>query len=103
MTNRACLYQFASLDGALYLKQLAVHDAVDAAWVSAMRLAHGGQLVQRGDAGLVAEKVFATLHRANTQRRALAGDGRAQHQLDRFVVEDGFPQTRPFLRRDSVW
>ena len=56
--------------------------------VSAWTLTHLGQLRERGDARLVGHVVLAVLHHANAERRALVGHDRAQHELDRLVLED---------------
>ncbi len=68
-----CLDELAGLDGGLHFEPLAVHDGVDF-FRFGDGLANGGELFERGDAGLVAEEVLAVLHDANADSRALIGD-----------------------------
>ena len=72
LADGALLDQFAGVNGGLHLQQLAVHDGVDPLGLGD-GLAHFGQLLERGDAGLVGEIVLAVLHGADAERaRSLA-------------------------------
>ena len=87
LPDRAGLDQLTGSHGRADLETLAVTDRVNA---SGLRLhaARLRQLFERREAGLVAHVVFAVLHDPDAERRAFAGDGGADHQLDRLVVED---------------
>ena len=87
LADGALLDQFAGVDRGLHFEALAVHDGVDALGFGD-GLADFGKLLERGDAGLVGEKVLAVLHHADAERRALVGDLRAQHELRGGIVED---------------
>ena len=91
----AGLDQFAGFDGSLHFQPLAVHDGVDSSGFGD-GLAHFGQFLERGDAGLVAEKILAVLHGANADGGALVGDLRAEDELDGGIVDD------LVLRRDDL-
>ncbi len=85
--DRPRLHQLAGLDRGAVLEPLAVHDRVDALGLG-LDLAHFGQLLERRDARLVDQVVLAVLHHANAERAALVGDGGADDELQRLVLED---------------
>ena len=55
-----------------------------------------GEIFESGDAGFVAEEVFAVLHGANADGGALVGDLRAEDKLSGRIVDD------LVLRRDDL-
>ncbi len=87
LADGARLHQFSGAHGCLHFQPLAVHDGEDALGLGD-GAAHGGQLFQRGDAGLIAEIVLAVLHDADAERGTLIGDRRAENKLDRRIVEN---------------
>jgi hypothetical protein len=95
LADRALPHEFAGVDGCLHLKQLAVHNRVDALGFGD-GLAHLRQLFERRHSRLVREKVLAALHGAHGDSGALAGYLRGENQLHRGVVED------LVLRRDDL-
>ncbi len=87
LTDGAGLDELAGLDRRAVLHPLAVHDRIDALRLG-LDPTHLGQLLERRDARLVDHVVLAVLHHAHAERRALVGNGRAQDQLHRLVLED---------------
>ena len=89
LADRALPNQFACIDGRLHLKQLAVHDGVDALGLG-NRLAHVGQLLQRRDARAcqTSNPCRASWRALHAQWRALVGDLRTEDQLHRRIVEN---------------
>ena len=92
--DRTLLHQVAGLHRSLHLEPLAVHDAVDTLCLRD-RLPHLSQLLQRRDARLVGEKVLTRAHHANAQRRAFARNLRAQHKLNRWIMQNLIFRRRP--------
>ena len=87
LADRALPHQLPRVHGRLHLQQFAVEDGVDPLGLGD-GLAHLGQLLERRHARLVREKILAVLHGAHGQRRPLAGNLRAEHQLHRRVVQN---------------
>ena len=87
LADGAGLHELAGLDRGAVLHPLAVHDRIDTLGLG-LDATHLGQLLERRDARLVDHVVLAVLHHANAERRAFVGNGRAQDQLDRLVLED---------------
>jgi hypothetical protein len=79
--------QFAGLDRGRIFEPLAVADRVDAAGFL-LHPARFGQLSQVGEAGFIAHEIFAALHRGDAQRGALVGDGSADDELQRFIIQN---------------
>ena len=81
--------EFSGFDGTFDFEALAVHYGVDALGFRD-GFADFGELFKGGDAGLVAEEVFAALHDADAEWGAATGDGGAEDELDGGIVEDLF-------------
>ena len=96
--NRARLHEVAGPDGGAHFVALAVQDGVDAlgGGLHAPRL---GELLERGDAGLVGQVVLAVLHDADADRRPLVRDRGAQHELH-IAVEDFLLAARDLRLRE---
>ena len=83
----ALLDELAGVHRGAHFEALGIHDG-ELAPRFLHGLAHVGELLERGDAGLVGEIVLAGLHDADAERRAQIRNRRAGDELDRFVVED---------------
>jgi len=92
--NGASLNQLASLDCCAVLEALAVTHRVDALCLG-LRAARLGQLLQRGEAGLVGHEVFAVSHGADAERRALARDAGGDDQVNCWVFQNFCFAARP--------
>src|SRR5262249_46849561 len=66
------------------------------------RLADGGELLERGRTGLVAEKILSVLHRTHTQRRAPVRNRGAQHQLHGRIAQNLVFVPRPSHSRIAL-
>ena len=97
--NRARLHEVAGPDGGAHFVALAVQDRVDALGLRlhAPRL---GELLERGDAGLVGQVVLAVLHDADADRRPLVRDRGAQHELH-VALEDFLLAARDLRLREA--
>ena len=85
--DRALPHKFTGIDGRLHFEQLAVHDRVDAPGLGD-RHANLGKLLQRGQAGLVGEDIFAVFHGTHCDAGAFVGNLRCEHQLHRGTFDD---------------
>ena len=69
---------------------LGIADRIDAPGL-ALHLAHGGELLERGDAGLVDHDILAVSHRLDAEGRAFRGNAGADDELDGLIFEDAAP------------
>src|SRR5580692_7628768 len=81
------LDELACFDRSFDLEALAVHDGVDF-FGFGDGLANGGEIFESGDAGLVAEHVFAVRHGANANGGAPVGDLRGEDELGGRIIDD---------------
>src|SRR6185312_222845 len=70
LADRSLPNKLAGIHSRSDFQSFAIHDAVDPLRLSD-RLTHIGQLLQRGDPGLVREKILALFHSSHPKRRAL--------------------------------
>jgi hypothetical protein len=82
-----CLHQLAGIDRGLHFQPLAVHDGVDALGLGD-GLAHLGQLLQRGDPGLVGSGSPCRAAWRGRPAARVDWDLRTEHQLNGRIVQD---------------
>jgi hypothetical protein len=87
LADRALFDEVARMHGRAHFEALRIHDR-ELLLRFPHGLAHGHELLERRDAGLVDEHVLAGFHRADRERRAQIRNRRAQDELDRLVVQD---------------
>ena len=75
LADRALLDQFASIHRGAHLQPFRIEDGIDAPCFGD-GLAHQRQVFQRGDAGLVGQKILARFHDTHTDPGPLASDMR---------------------------
>ena len=92
LSDRARFDQFARPRGRAHLEPFGEINRENPAGFL-LHFAHGLQLPEGGQAGLVDHEILAVAHRLDRQIGPLVGDGRTGDQMDALVYQ----QLRPFL------
>src|SRR5690606_4107064 len=87
LADGARLDQLTRFDGGLVFKPFAIHNGVDAAGFL-LNAAYLCELIECNDARFIHHIIFAMLHYAYTQRRAIDGDGSTDDELYGSVFQD---------------